>query len=60
MYGYGRGPSLLTIVYLGIGLFVAADYKYLKGISNAEDVISAFLAVILWPLLLFDVSLRIN
>ncbi len=55
-----RGPSLLTIIYVVIGVLVAADNKYFKNVDDIEAVLSAILAVILWPLVLFDVNLRIK
>ena len=55
-----RGPSLFTLIYLAIGVFVAADHKYFKNVNDIEAVLSAILAVVLWPLVLFDVNLRIN
>ena len=55
-----RGPSLLTIIYVVIGIFVAIDNKYFKNVDDIEAVISAVLAVLLWPLVLFDVNLMIG
>ena len=57
---YRRGPSLLTLIYLAIGVFVAADNKYFKNVDDVEAVLSAILAIVLWPLVLFDVNLRIK
>lgn len=57
---YGRGPSLLSLIYLIIGAFVAADNKYFKNVDDIEEVLSAILAIILWPLVLLDVNLRIK
>ena len=57
---YRRGPSLLTIIYIVVGIFVAADRNYFIDVNKAEEVISAFLGVSLWPLLLFDVNLMIK
>jgi hypothetical protein len=57
---YRRGPSLLTILYIVIGVFVAIDHRYLKNIDNLEQVVSAALAIVLWPLVLLDVNLRVN
>ncbi len=51
--------NLLWIVYLVIGVVIAADRDYLQGINTIEEVVEALLAVLLWPLLLFGVSLRI-
>lgn len=55
-----RGPSLFTLIYVVIGIAVAADNKYFKDIDDVEAVISAVLAVLLWPLVLFDVNLHIK
>jgi hypothetical protein len=56
---FGRS-SLLIIVYLVIGVVVAASKDYFDGIDNIEGVISAALGIVLWPLLLLDVNLRIG
>jgi hypothetical protein len=56
--GYGRGPSLLTIIYLAVGAFVASDHNYFKGVNKIEEVAEAALAIVLWPLVLLDVSMR--
>ncbi len=55
-----RGPSVFTIIYVAIGVFLAADRNYFKNVEDLADVISILLAVLLWPLLLFDVDLRID
>ena len=57
---YGRGPSLFSILWIVVGVIVAADNKYLKNINDVESVLSAILAILLWPLVLLDVNLRIN
>ncbi len=57
---YGRGPSLFTILWIVVGIIVAADNKYLKNIDDVEAVLSAILAVLLWPLVLLDVNLHIK
>lgn len=55
-----RGPSLLTLLYLIVGIVVAAENNYLKNIDDIEAVLSLILAVVLWPLVLLDVNLHIN
>ena len=57
---YRRGPSLFTLVYVVAGAFVAADNNYFKNVDDIEAVLSAVLAILLWPLVLLDVNLRIN
>jgi len=53
------GSRILQIAYLVAGLVVAANKGYFESLSNVEKIVEAGLAVLLWPLLLFDVSLRI-
>jgi hypothetical protein len=60
MWRSRRGPSLLTILYLIVGVVVAAENDYLKNIDDVEAVISLVLAVVLWPLVLLDVNLHIQ
>lgn len=55
-----RRPSILTIIYVVIGVFVAADHNYFKNVDDIEAVISVILAVLLWPLVLLDVNLHIR
>ena len=57
---FRRGPSLITILYLIVGIVVAAENDYLKNIDDIEALLSAILAVVLWPLVLLDVNLHIN
>ena len=57
---YRRGPSILTILYIAIGVYVAADHRYFKHVDDIEAIISAALAIFLWPLVLLDVNLHIR
>lgn len=52
--------KLLGLIYVAIGVFVAASKDYLENLDTAKRVISAVLAVLLWPLLLLGVDLRIK
>jgi hypothetical protein len=54
------GPGLLTIVYLVIGAFVAGANNYFENLGTLESVVSALLAIILWPLVLLNVNLHVN
>ena len=49
---YRRAPSWISILYLVIGVVVAADRNYFSGIGNLKEVVEAILAVVLWPLVL--------
>jgi hypothetical protein len=53
-------PSLLGIVWLVVGLIVAANNGYLGGIGDLSDLLSALLAIVLWPLVLLGVDLGLN
>jgi hypothetical protein len=55
-----RVNSLLGLVYLIIGVVVAATNDYFENIGTAKRVLSAVLAVLLWPLVLLGVDLHIN
>jgi hypothetical protein len=52
--------NLLWIVYLVVGVIVAADDNYLDGVDRLVDVIEAVLAVSLWPLLLFEIDIQVT
>jgi hypothetical protein len=54
------GPGLLTIIYLVIGMFAAGDHNYIHH-GTVGQVVSALLAILLWPLVVFfDVDLHIR
>jgi len=54
----GRGPSLLTIAYLAIGVIIAADHHYFHNVDHIKTIAEAVLAVIAWPLVALGVSMR--
>ncbi|MBA2608630.1 MAG: hypothetical protein H0U92_06815 [Actinobacteria bacterium] len=54
-----RRPSLLVILWLVIGLIVAANNGYLGGIKDVSDFLSAVIAIIAWPLVLLSVDVHI-
>ncbi len=51
---------ILMIAYFVIGIFVAADHNYFKNINDILDVLSAIIAVVLWPLPALGVNVRIG
>ncbi len=52
--------GLLFVVYIVIGVVVAESNNYLTGIDSIESVLSAVLAILLWPLVLLNVDLKIG
>ena len=52
--------KLLGLIYVAIGIFVAASKDYFENLETLERVLSAFLAILLWPLLLLGIDLHIR
>ena len=50
--------SLLMVVYVIVGVIVAANRDYLAGLDTIREIVSALLAILLWPLVLLGVNLR--
>ena len=53
------GMSLVGLIYILIGIFVAWDHDYIT-IGLLKRVLSALLAVFLWFLVLLGVDLHVN
>ncbi|GAA0837127.1 MULTISPECIES: hypothetical protein [Streptosporangium] len=56
---YRRGISLIGLIYILVGLYVAWVYDYITP-ALLKDVAEALLAVFLWFLVLLGVDLRLN
>ena len=54
-----RRFSLLGLIYILVGIYIAFAYDYI-GIRLIKLVLSALLAIFLWPLVLLGVDLKIN
>jgi hypothetical protein len=52
--------NFLGLVYLIIGIVIAATHDYFKNFDTVKRVLSAILAILLWPLVLLGVDLHIN
>jgi hypothetical protein len=52
--------SLLTIVYVIVGVFVAVSHHYFAHVDTIRLVVSALLAILLWPLLLVGINLHVK
>jgi hypothetical protein len=55
-----RLRTLVAIAYLVVGLIVAANDNYLRELESVRQVVSAILAIVLWPLVLLGVDLHIR
>jgi hypothetical protein len=60
MFGPRGGGGAFGVIYLIVGVVVAARHDYFEQLNTARQVGSAILAVVLWWLLLLGVDLHIN
>lgn len=51
---------VVFVVYIVIGVVVAAGHHYFEHLDAVKPIASAVLAVVLWPLVLFGISLRLK
>ncbi|HUZ68765.1 MAG TPA: hypothetical protein VMU65_03565 [Candidatus Saccharimonadales bacterium] len=51
--------SLIPIIWIVIGVVVAATHHFFDHVGTIGAILSAVLAVILWPLILLGVKLAI-
>jgi hypothetical protein len=52
--------KLLLVAYLVVGVIVASTEDYLVNLDTAKRLLSALLAIALWPLLLLGIDLHID
>ena len=55
-----RSSPILSLIYIVIGVFVASDHHYLEHLDNLDRIVSAVIAIALWPLLLFGANLHVH
>lgn len=53
-------PSFLGLVYVVVGVAIAASYDYFERLNTFRRVLSAILAIFLWPLVLLGIDLHIK
>jgi hypothetical protein len=56
----GRGVSLVTIVWIVVGVLLASSHHYLNHLGGVKPIVSALLAILLWPLLLLGINLHVH
>ena len=54
------GPSLLTMIYVFIGVIIAATHNYFQDVNTAKEIGSAILAVVFWPLILLGINMHVH
>ncbi len=52
--------GIIPIIYLAIGVLVAASRDLLGDVNNIEGLISLLLSIVLWPLILLGVDINIG
>jgi hypothetical protein len=52
--------SIVGVVYLVAGLVVASSHAFFANLNAAMPILSAVLAVVLWPLVLLGVDLHLH
>jgi hypothetical protein len=55
-----RAPSLLVVIYVIVGVAIAASHHYFAHLSTIRQIVSAALAILLWPLILLGIDLHIK
>ena len=50
-----RQISLGAVMWIVVGLVVAANHDFLDDLGSLERILSAILAVAVWPLVLLDI-----
>ena len=51
-----RGTGIITLIYLVVGVIVAASKDYFGDVSGVFDLVNILLAIVLWPLVLLGVD----
>jgi hypothetical protein len=51
---------LLGLVYLIVGVAIAGSHHYFANLHSLRQILSAVLAVVLWPLILLGINLHIR
>ena len=52
--------KLVVLVWVGIGIAVAATNDYFDNLETWRRILSALLAILLWPLVLLGIDLHIK
>ncbi|MEO8290353.1 MAG: hypothetical protein ABI649_05090 [Gaiellaceae bacterium] len=52
--------SAAGLVYLVVGIVVAATHEYFENLDNVKRLLSALLGILLWPLILLGIDLHIR
>jgi hypothetical protein len=51
---------LLVLIYVVIGVLVAAARNYFERLDSVRGIVSLLIAILVWPVIVFDVDVRIG
>jgi hypothetical protein len=51
---------MILIIYLVIGVVVAAARDYFERLDSVRGIVSLIIAIVVWPIVVFDVDVRIG
>ena len=51
---------LLALIYVVIGVLVAAARNYFERLDSVRGIVSLLIAILVWPVIVFDVDVRIG
>lgn len=54
-----RRFSIVGIIYIVIGVIMASNRGYLSDLGSISHLLSALVAIVLWPLLFLGVNLHL-
>ena len=52
--------GIVGLIHLVVGIVIASNERYLRDVDTVREIISAVLAIVLWPLVLLGVDLHIR
>lgn len=59
-YAPAHGSGIFGAIYIVLGILVAVANNYFDHLSTIGRLVSALLAVLLWPLLLLGIDIKVG
>jgi hypothetical protein len=53
-----RMGGVILLIYIVVGVIVAATNDYFQGVGNLTEILEAIVAVLAWPLILLGVDIN--
>ena len=58
--GHEQDIPANSLVYVGVGVAIAASHNYFDNVHGWRGVLSAIFAIFLWPLVLLGIDLHVK